>query len=395
MSVRKRAWVSGAETKEAWIVTYTDAEGDRVQETFRKKRDADARQAEIKVALGRGIHTSRSRSITVGEAGKLWLATAEANRLERTTIDHYRQHLALHIVPYLGRTKLADLSPPMVRAFESHVGKKVSQATVRKIIGSLSGLLADAFDNGLVARNVVRERSRHRGNGQVEKRHRGKLKFGIDIPSIEEVGRMLAAAEGRWKPLLMVAALCGLRASELRGLRWADVDLKNGKLHVCQRADRYNVMGSPKSAAGERSVPILPDTVAVLREWRLRCPTGALDLVFPNGAGKIENLANILIRGLAPTLVAAGITRVEKDDSGKVIAVKPKYSGLHCLRHFYASWCINRRSAGGLELPAKVVQERLGHSSITMTYDRYGHLFPGGDDTAEQAAAERALLGAT
>jgi integrase len=62
------------------------------------------------------------------------------------------------------------------------------------------------------------------------------------------------------------------------------------------------------------------------------------------------------------------------------------------LRHFYASWCINRRADGGLELPLKVVQTRLGHASIQMTADTYGHLFPRGDDGTELAAAERALV---
>ena len=66
---------------------------------------------------------------------------------------------------------------------------------------------------------------------------------------------------------------------------------------------------------------------------------------------------------------------------------------MHALRHFYASWLINRQADGGLGLPPKLVQERLGHSSITMTYDTYGHLFPRGDDAAELDAAELALLG--
>ena len=61
----------------------------------------------------------------------------------------------------------------------------------------------------------------------------------------------------------------------------------------------------------------------------------------------------------------------------------PKCTGLHALRHFYASCCINRKEDGGLELPAKIVQARLGHASIVMTMDRYGHLFPGTDDGAE------------
>ena len=67
--------------------------------------------------------------------------------------------------------------------------------------------------------------------------------------------------------------------------------------------------------------------------------------------------------------------------------------GINALRHFYASWCINRQADGGLGLPPKVVQERLGHSSITMTMDVYGHPFPRGDDQEKLAAAERALLG--
>jgi integrase len=83
-----------------------------------------------------------------------------------------------------------------------------------------------------------------------------------------------------------------------------------------------------------------------------------------------------------------------REHVGSADEPKPKYTGLHAFRHFFASWCINRKADGGLELPAKVVQERLGHaSSVTMTFDRYGHLFPRGDDTAELAAAEKALLG--
>jgi integrase len=89
------------------------------------------------------------------------------------------------------------------------------------------------------------------------------------------------------------------------------------------------------------------------------------------------------VRALAPVLVAAGLT----DNAGKL-----KYTGLHALRHFYASWCINRRADGGLELPPKTVQARLGHASIVMTLDRYGHLFPSKDDGAELAEAERAVF---
>ena len=142
-------------------------------------------------------------------------------------------------------------------------------------------------------------------------------------------------------------------------------------------------MGAPKSAAGERTVPLPPTVVNTLREWKLACPKGELDLIFPNGSGKVEFHANVLQRGLWPTMIAAGVVT----ETGQ-----PKYKGLHALRHFYASWCINRKADGGLELPPKVVQYRLGHSSIVVTMDTYGHLFPRGDDSAELAAAEAALF---
>lgn len=127
-----------------------------------------------------------------------------------------------------------------------------------------------------------------------------------------------------------------------------------------------------------------PALVSVLREHRLACPKGPFDLVFPNGVGKIQPRVEIAQRGLQAAQIAASV--VTEDG-------KAKYPGLHALRHFYASWCINRRVDGGLELPLKLVQARLGHSTITMTADVYGHLFPRGDDGNELAVAAQALLG--
>ena len=99
--------------------------------------------------------------------------------------------------------------------------------------------------------------------------------------------------------------------------------------------------------------------------------------------------STILNRGYWPAQIAAGVTAGDSPQA--------KYSGLHTLRHFFASWCINRRTDGGLDMPIKLVQERLGHSTIVLTSDTYGHLFPRGDDeaeldAAELDAAERALL---
>jgi integrase len=413
MSVRRRTWTTAkGEQKEAWIVDYVDRAGKRHIKTFDQKKAATNFSATANVEIRAGIHTADSDSITVAKAGDLWIQTGVNAGLERTTLDAYRQHLRLHIEPYLGRTKLSQLSAPMVREFEDKLARgdmpegaalePRSPAMVRKVRVSLSSLLSDAQERGLVSRNVVRElrKTRHRGaERRAEKRQKGKLEVGVDIPTLGEIRAIVKAAGGRWRPLLLTAIFTGLRASELRGLRWADVDLEKRELHVRQRADRFNEFGKPKSESGQRTVPLTPIVANTLREWKLACPKSDLGLVFPTGAGKVENHSNIMHRGLGPTLVAAGVAYQAIDPAGKPLMgedgdpiMLPKYTGLHALRHFYASWSINRKDDGGLELPAKVVQERLGHSSIMMTMDVYGHLFPRGDDSAELEEAERLLF---
>jgi integrase len=387
MSVRRRNWKNSDGTAgEAWLATYTDRAGIRRQKAFDRKRDAEAFASAVDVEVRAGTHIPDSQSIMVAEAARLWLKSAEANGLERSTLTSYREHVEIHIVPLIGTVKLSQMSVPMVRDFEDRLRKDRSPAMVRKVLGSLGAILADAQDRGLVVHNVVRglRAKRVRGkDARADRRRKGKLKLGVDIPTPDEVRAIIAHLDPRWRPLLLTSTFTGLRASELRGLRWSDVDLKRGELHVRQRADRFNVFGPPKSESGERTVPLLPMVANTLRQHRLACPKGELDLVFPNSAGNAESHSNIINRGFIPAQIAAGCVTA----SGKA-----KYTGLHCLRHFYASWCINRRADGGLELPLKLVQARLGHASIQMTADRYGHLFPTGDDGAELAAAEKAFF---
>jgi integrase len=374
MSVRKRKWKTRrGEWKEAWVVDYIDQEGDRHLETFDKKKDADARHDKVRIDVRQGVHTAPSKSETVAEAAERWLNRVEAEGRERGTLAQYRQHVKLHIAPRVGRYKLAHLTPGKVEAFRDDLVANLSRPMARKVLTSFKSLLKAAKHAHVAADASV----------GWSKRSERKLEVGRDIPTPAEINRLVAAAkdDARMRALLLTAALCGLRASELRGLRWADIDLKTTELHVRQRADRYNTIGVPKSASGTRTVPLAPEGVTALKVWKLACPKGEQDLVFPTGTGAIMYHRSML-DSLTPVMVAAGVA----DKHGN-----PRY-GLHAFRHFFASWCINRRADGGRELPAKVVQGLLGHSTIVMTLDRYGHLFPRGDDRAELAAASGALL---
>jgi integrase len=133
-----------------------------------------------------------------------------------------------------------------------------------------------------------------------------------------------------------------------------------------------------------------------LREWKLKCPRkdGKLWLVFPNGDGNVEWHTNLVLRGLQPTLIKAGVTVRAKDAQGRPAVdqdgkpvLEAKYTGLHALRHFYASWCAS------IGLTMKVVQTRMGHSNIAVTMDTYTHIFPAdADDSKKLAEAEKALM---
>ncbi|SFV32289.1 Site-specific recombinase XerD [Devosia crocina] len=409
MSVRKRTWTTprGVE-KTAWAVDYRDGNGVRRLKTFPTKKAADSFAATAHVEVREGLHVADSASATVSQAGKLWLSAATASGLERSSVQDYERTFRLHIEPLIGNLRLTTLNTPRLRAFTDELRDSGRSASMtRRVMTTLGTMLADAQERGLVVRNAVRDMTGRRATeSRQEKRQKGRLKVGTDIPSLEDIKALAGSLQGRWRPLIITAVFTGLRASELRGLRWKDIDFERRELRVHQRADRFNAIGKPKSVTGERTIPLPPLVANTLREWKLTCPrldsgkvdpsgkkVMVLDLVFPNGQGKVEALGNILKRGLHPAWIAAGVTveTGEVDADGKPI-LGPRYTGMHCLRHWFASWCINRKEDGGLALPPKVVQDRLGHSTIALTMDRYGHLFPRGDDGAEMAAAEAFVL---
>jgi integrase len=190
------------------------------------------------------------------------------------------------------------------------------------------------------------------------------------IPTKAELQAIIANAHDRWRPVILVAIFCGLRASELRGLRWQDIDFDARQIKLTQRANLSHSIGKLKSKAAYRSIPCPPIVLNSLREWRLQCPKGDMDLAFPNGIGRVESHSNLIERGFEPIQKAAGVT----DEAGA-----PKY-GMHALRHACASLWIE----SGYN--PKQIQRLMGHSSIKVTFDVYGHLFS--DAEADQRAAE-------
>lgn len=382
-SIRKRTWTTPrGEEHTAWVVDYVDQHGKRHIKTFKRKKDADDWRTDAETEIKSGTHTAASTSITLSEACERWLRHGEfTKKLERSTIRQRRQHIDLHILPRFENQKLTALTTPMVNGYiDWLVENGRSQAMVSKILTSLKSILKFAQGRGLISHNVARE-----VEFEVPSRHKKRVK----IPPKSDIKKLVEDVEGRWRPVIITAIFTGLRASEIRGLNWTNVDLETGTIEVCQRADRWNKIGSPKSKAAHRTIPLAPIVVNTLREWRLVCPkrdTGdkdadgnpirVLDLVYPNGIGNVEALANIYRRGFVPLMWECGLT----DEGGK-----PSFS-FHTLRHVAASLFIEQ----GWQ--PKRVQTVMGHATIAMTYDTYGHLFKDADDDAKSMRQIQARL---
>jgi len=309
---------------------------------------------------------------TVSDACTSWLRTCERNELERSTLKAYRSHAKIHIEPKIGDLLLSDLTRSDVRDFmDDLLDEGVSRALVKKIMVSLRAILSEALEREWAAQNVATQVKVKRSSRRDAKR--------VEIPTKEEIRAIIDNAPVSHRAMFITAIFTGMRISELRGLTWEAVDFDRKVIRVFQRADEYCEIGLPKSRAGAREIPMAPMVVNTLSDWQGRCPASELGLVFPNSVGKVQNYSNIYNRVFKPMLVENGI--VDDDGAAKF--------GIHALRHAAASLFIEQG------WNPKKIQTLLGHASITMTMDVYGHLFENAEeDVSMFEKLERDLLAA-
>ena len=370
-SVRKRILPS---REVRWELDYKDLTGKRRGKLFKTKSEAIAYETRIRTEIAAGTHVAESAAVTVREAGDLWLRRAETEGLEPSTARQYRQHLEHHILPHLGSLKLSKLTKPAVEEFRDMLLQTRSRPLTRKVLTSLKGLLAEAQRRGLTVQNVAAG-----SKVTIAKRHEEK----VQIPPKHEIKAILNKVNELWpetcglpwSALVITALFTGLRASELRGLAWDHVSFTDKAINVRQRADFKNKIGRLKSAAAFRTVPMSPMVLNTLRQWRLACPRSDQNLVFPTSNGTVVSNSNMHRQCWRRVLKALGLIRHEADGEGNEVE-KPQYT-FHHLRHIAASLFIEHN------WQPKKVQAVMGHSSIQVTFNIYGHLWPTADDDQE------------
>ena len=306
--------------------------------------------------------TFKGAQVKLSEYLESWLGITKT-AVKPKTYEQYDQIARQYIMPALGRMKLKDLRPDQIQTlYGERLKNGSSPRLVVMIHAVLHRSLNQALKLGLIGRNpasaVTRPKLQHK-----------EMKT-LDDTQVRHL--LLAAKNTRYEALLQLAVTTGMRQGELLGLRWSDFDWNSRRLRVQRQLQRIEHQGlvycEPKTKAGRRVIVLGKSTIEKLRlhyelqqlerqfagdRWKEN------DLIFPSTIGTPNEPTN-LIKHFKILLKQAGLPDIR----------------FHDLRHTAATLMLQQG------IHPKVVQERLGHSNISMTMDIYSHVLPSMQDEA-------------
>lgn len=376
MADSKARWMKGSirrrgNSYEAVVYVGRDATTGRkryVSKSFRTRKEAEKWRVSMLREYYETGEVFQPSKLTLNEHLDDWMATSAEK--SPSTLDFYRR-MAQHVRPVLGDLPLARLTPARLQAFYNAARKEKTPRVLKGIHDTLSAAMTHAVRLGLIRENPCR---------RVEPpKYKPKERPAITAEQVQAF--LKAAREERLYSLWLLAVTTALCRGELCGLRWQDVDLENRRLTVRQEmvlVRGKRVLKEPKSGASRAAVPLLPEVVEALRDWKTRqdverTVAGPLwedhGLVFCQPNGKPLHPDHPLKRHFRRILGRAGL---------------PEALRIHDLRHAVATVAV---SSG---VDPKTAQASLRHSRVTTTLGIYAHLHPG---LAEQAIQHlRALL---
>jgi integrase len=343
--------------KAGWEAAVFDKrEGRKIRRTFATKAEASDWRADRQIAKRSGSLRSPSKQ-TLREAAEEWLAKAEAGAVltkqqrpyKPSTIRGYREGLRLRVLPDLGALALSEIRRSDVQDLVDRLlGRGENASTIRNTLDPLRAIFRWAEERELVERNPTTRVKVPKAEGRRDR-----------IAPPEEAEKLLDALPVEDRPIWATAIYAGLRRGELRALRCAEVDLAGGVLRVVRSWDQAEGVVEVKSDAGRRTVPIPAVLRDVLDEHLLRTGRSDNDLIFGRTPEDPFVPSTVRLRAIDAW-----------EDAGMAAIT------LHECRHSYASLMI----AAGVN--AKALSVYMGHASIEITYDRYGHLMPGNEAEA-------------
>jgi integrase len=320
------------------------------------------RRMEVVLARINGLDYRPGRVVaTFGEFIERW-KTEVLTKQQPSSARAVKSHLSCYIVPQLSKLRLEQFSIENQQTFITRVLEKgVSRKTVLNVLGTLSSILSTARDWGYNCEQIQAGRLRlPPRNYRYEAPH-----FTVD-----QLQRILTIAEEPWRTLYCILTMDGLRAGEVLGLQWGDIDLERQLLHV-RRSAWYGKIQTAKSQASETVLPIPNALLAVLKNYRAQWKPNPQGFLFVTRNGRPPCSNKVVEYHLWTILDALGIPRC----------------GLHAFRHTHTALLLDSSAT------PKVVQRQLGHSDARTTLEIYGHVV--GDAHREAVEKVASIVDAT
>lgn len=335
-----------------WEAVYRDPSGRERSKRHRTRAEADRWLTSVKNEIHRGDYVDPTLGRTpFSRWAKEWLDGS--GHLKPKTRADYEGMLRVHVMPTFADKAVGAITPGDVRRFiADKVASGSAPGTVRGARKVLRLVLTVAQAEGAIRSNPC-------DGVRVPPSPKAEMVF-LDAAQVEALAR---AIEPRYSTMIRIAAYTGMRAGEIEAPRIGRTDLDAGRLTIAESVTEVQrlglVFGQPKTYE-RRSVTLPPFLTAELRAHLADRDDDPEAFVFTSPEGGVIAHKNFYHRSYKPAVRAAGL---------------PASTRFHDLRHTCAALCI------ALGAHPKAIQERLGHSSITVTLDRYGHLFPKLDET--------------
>lgn len=375
----------------ATVENYVNGERRPITQRFRTKKEAEGWQIGHRSDKNKGIFIAPNQ-MTIRDLYALWMdsLTTRSRPLKARTMDGYRYTVERDILPHVGATPIQAFKLPAVIALDKALrDRNASNDKIHRVHMRLSQMIDLAVAAEYVPKNPMPKQQRVG--------HEGDDEDAFTVLTADQVRRFLTVANGKqpdargrahyvtlYNPLWLLYLQTGLRRGEALGLRWGDIDLERGVLHVRQCVEVLRSrpsITSPKTKKAYRTIGMFPDSLNALREHRkvqlarrLAAATWQdADLVFTNGTGGPLNPDHVY-DSLQRIIAAAN--RAATYEGEKLPAFR-----IHDLRHTHCSHLLAAK-----ELSIVQIAARMGHADISVTQRTYGHLIP--DDDGGNFVAE-------
>ena len=295
---------------------------------------------------------------TFNEFADLWIKSYAKVQVKPATLVGFTDIVERLLKPVFGQSRLTTIKTGKLQAYVADRLQYVSPKTVINEIVVIKRMFKHAHSWGYLKQNPADLIERPK-----------TTKSDIEILNPGEVKLLLDNSTSHYHVAFLTVVMTGLRAGELWGLKWSDVDWNSKQVYVRRSLWKGNFQ-TPKSKYAIRRVDIPDMLVSELKKWKLACPANDHDVMFPSPEGSLSQHDNVIKRHFNTALRRAKLRHVT----------------FHSLRHTNASMRIH----AGQNI--KYLSTQLGHSSIKITLDIYGHLFNDEDFNRKQADLTRSFF---